>query len=512
MKITSVDIAKFRGFRNVSFQIGSHLTAIAGQNGTQKSTLLGIITQCFTISKDNPMVDERPLCGGSYRSAFSEKFRLSPIFDKPKEHEWTLHFDSLPDFTIESISRSEKNTIRFWKKGSKQRDEGYLQYPVIFLSMKRLIPIAESHVKEECTTQFSEAELAEIKRLHNLILLTNSNIQSVPLLSAPEKVSLGINTDQYDWNQNSMGQDNVGKIILALLSFKRLKEKYPNDYQGGILAIDELDATMYPASQVRLLKILEQYASDLDLQILFTTHSLSLLKAFDELVNVCKSNPNRVSHTSLIYLRKLDNAIFPEKKADYASIVRNLMVVADKKKATNKIVVYTEDKETICFAKAILKRSRCRYLEFIDATFSSNMLIELSVKRKVPAFQKPRSLIILDGDVKGNKNLKKADNILLLPGEQSPERLIAKYLHELSDASALWNDFGIGYTKQVCFRDYSYEQILSNRESAKKWFNANLDYWGRNAVHVINPMLSDTMDAQRERFLDEFDKIIQSFN
>lgn len=511
MKITSVDILKFRGFRDVSFQIGSRLTAIAGQNGTQKSTLLGIITQCFTISKDNPMVDERPLCGGSYRSAFSEKFRLSPIFDKPKEHEWTIHFDSLPDFTIESISRSEKNTIRFWKKGSKQRDEGYIQYPVICLSMKRLIPIAESHVKEESTIQFSEAELVEIKRLHNLILLTDSNIQSVPLLSAPEKVSLGINTDQYDWNQNSMGQDNVGKIILALLSFKRLKEKYPNDYQGGILAIDELDATMYPASQVRLLKILEQYASDLDLQILFTTHSLSLLKAFDELVNVCNANPKRVSHTSLIYLRKLDNTICPEKNADYASIVRNLMVVADKKKTTNKIVVYTEDKETICFAKALLKR-KSQQLEFIDATFSSNMLIELSVKRRVPAFQKPRSLIILDGDVRGNKNLKKAENILLLPGEQSPERLIAKYLHELSDTSSIWNDLGIGYTKQVCFRDYSFELILSNREAAKKWFNANLDYWGRCAVRVINPMLRDTMNGQREEFINEFDKMLQSFN
>lgn len=511
MKITSVDILKFRGFRDVSFQIGSRLTAIAGQNGTQKSTLLGIITQCFTISKDNPMVDERPLCGGSYRSAFSEKFRLSPIFDKPKEHEWTIHFDSLPDFTIESISRSEKNTIRFWKKGSKQRDEGYIQYPVIFLSMKRLIPIAESHVKEESTIQFSEAELVEIKRLHNLILLTDSNIQSVPLLSAPEKVSLGINTDQYDWNQNSMGQDNVGKIILALLSFKRLKEKYPNDYQGGILAIDEVDATMYPASQVRLLKILEQYASDLDLQILFTTHSLSLLKAFDELVNVCNANPKRVSHTSLIYLRKLDNTICPEKNADYASIVRNLMVVADKKKTTNKIVVYTEDKETICFAKALLKR-KSQQLEFIDATFSSNMLIELSVKRRVPAFQKPRSLIILDGDVRGNKNLKKAENILLLPGEQSPERLIAKYLHELSDTSSIWNDLGIGYTKQVCFRDYSFELILSNREAAKKWFNANLDYWGRCAVRVINPMLRDTMNGQREEFINEFDKMLQSFN
>ena len=51
MKITSVDIKRFRGFKEQSVVLGSQLTAIAGQNGTQKSTLLGIITQTFTISK-----------------------------------------------------------------------------------------------------------------------------------------------------------------------------------------------------------------------------------------------------------------------------------------------------------------------------------------------------------------------------------------------------------------------------------------------------------------------------
>lgn len=60
-----------------------------------------------------------------------------------------------------------------------------------------------------------------------------------------------------------MGQDNLGKIILALFSFKRLHDKYPQQYKGGILAIDEMDATMYPASQVELLKILRKYASNL---------------------------------------------------------------------------------------------------------------------------------------------------------------------------------------------------------------------------------------------------------
>ena len=81
-----------------------------------------------------------------------------------------------------------------------------------------------------------------------------------------------------------MGQDNLGKIILALFSFKRLHDKYPQQYKGGILAIDEMDATMYPVSQVELLKILRKYASKLNLQILFTTHSMSLLKVMDDLV------------------------------------------------------------------------------------------------------------------------------------------------------------------------------------------------------------------------------------
>ena len=40
MKITKVYIEKFRGFHQQEFQVGSQITAIAGQNGTQKSTLL----------------------------------------------------------------------------------------------------------------------------------------------------------------------------------------------------------------------------------------------------------------------------------------------------------------------------------------------------------------------------------------------------------------------------------------------------------------------------------------
>ncbi|PTT29272.1 AAA family ATPase, partial [Aeromonas sp. HMWF017] len=79
MIVDKIKIEKFRGFENVEFSLGENLTLIAGQNGTQKSTLLGILTQTFTIPNANhPFSNERPLSGGSYRSAFQDKFRLSP--------------------------------------------------------------------------------------------------------------------------------------------------------------------------------------------------------------------------------------------------------------------------------------------------------------------------------------------------------------------------------------------------------------------------------------------------
>ena len=296
MKITKIHIKKFRGFQDEDFEIGTQLTAIAGQNGTQKSTLLGIITQTYTLKEGDPMKVENPLCGGSYRSGFKDKFRLSPTFDKPKGHEWTISFDEgIADFTVESIKRTGDPNVRFWKKGSKKEGDGYFSFPTIFLSLKRLVPVAEEIKIETNDALLTENELEEFKQLHNKILITQVPISSATAITSKNKQSLGVSTALYDWNQNSMGQDNLGKIILALFSFKRLKNKYPEQYKGGILAIDEMDATMYLAAQVELLKVLRKYASKLKLQILFTTHSMSLLKAMDDLIKTLQITANKLN-------------------------------------------------------------------------------------------------------------------------------------------------------------------------------------------------------------------------
>lgn len=514
MKITKIHIERFRGFQNEDFELGSQLTAIAGQNGTQKSTLLGIVTQTFTINKNDRMRNEKPLCGGSYISAFKDKFRLSPTFDRPKGHEWTISFDEgVDDFTVESIKRTEVDNIRFWKKGARKEGDGYISFPTIFLSLKRLVPAAEESKIETNDRVLTQEEFDEFKYLHNKILIAQTPISSATTITSRNKQSLGVSTELYDWNQNSMGQDNLGKIILSLFSFKRLQQKYPKDYKGGILAIDELDATMYPASQVELLNVLRKYASKLHLQIIFTTHSLSLLKAVDNLIKEVNSRTETFNQVKLLYLKKIDDKISIKQNVDIEDIQLNLNVIAEGSKLKKKrVTVYTEDTETKLFAKAILK-SKLNILNFVDVPFPCSMLIEL-VRKKVPAFMYPSSIVILDGDVKSLSNYKKikdVNNVLVLPFNLSPERALASYLHNLSDTHELWTKVAKGYSKQVCFREYSIEQITSpgeeGRKNAKEWFrNQYSEYWGRS----INKILTDLLKSapkETEDFKKKFDNI-----
>lgn len=511
MLITQVHIKKFRGFHAQTFEVGSMLTAIAGQNGTQKSTLLGMITQTFTLGNDNPMSKEHPLCGGSYRSAFSEKFRLSPDFDKPGDHEWTLSFDDGSDYTIESIKRSDSKNVRFWQKGMRGKGDGYIQYPTIFLSLKRVLPVAESGIVKE-SDQLDEQELSEFKALHDRILITESHIRSASLLENSIKQTVGITTDEYDWNGNSVGQDNLGKILLALFSFARLKKKYPKDYKGGILAIDELDATMYPASQKQILKELRAYASKLHLQVFFTTHSLSLLECMDNLMEECAEKDSTRNQARLIYLSRKDGKILTNDKATFRSITQNLQVLQGKREQPRKIPVYTEDKETMLLAKYLL-RGKTSPLQFVDVDFSCANLIHL-VSKKVPAFMAPEAMVILDGDVRREsgkmKQIAKASNILVLPTNMSPEQMVATYLHDLSDWDGLWESVGEGYSKQVCFRDYVIDDIMTNRDKAKSWFRRERPSWGNGAAKVLGPLFRNN-EKERRNFVSDFEHIIRLF-
>ena len=129
---------------------------------------------------------------------------------------------------------------------------------------------------------------------------------------------------------------------------------------------------------------------------------------------------------------------------------------------------------------------------------------------KVPAFTAPQALIILDGDVRIQHNTKpklnRVNNVLVLPSDKSPEQFLATFLHDLSDKDKLWAKIGNGYTCQVCFRDYPYDTILSDRNQAKKWFISQKPSWGKGCSIVLKALFEKYPD-EKVRFQSDFEKI-----
>lgn len=513
MIVKSIRIEKFRGFKQAEFELGSHITVIAGQNGTQKTTLLGMISQPFSISsaKEHPIAGERPLCGGSYRSGFSEKFKLSESFDKPKSHEWTLELvEGDIEFTVESMPRDSSNpdVIRFWRKGNRSKGSGYIPVPVIYLSLSRLFPIGEDlDLALSDDVVLSKEEIRFYSEWHHKILIIPEEpLISVDYLSSVQKKTVGVNTDYYDWKMNSAGQDNIGKILLAILSFKRLQKQYPDAYKGGLLVIDEIDATLYPASQIKLFDALRKFASQHKIQVIFTTHSLTLLERACHFQDDTKLR----NQVQVLFLKKVNNQIKVVPKPSY-TFIRSMLnnVLVDKIKP-RRFLVFTEDKECKIFCKSLLGH-KLTGASFIDCTFGCDSLIEL-INKGVPGFRETESMTVLDGDVNlsasAMKKIKKHNHILVLPGDASPERVFAEFLFSLPDDAPQWNEVCDDYRKQVAFGDFTIGEIRKDREKAKEWFRSQQSNWGRGCARLINTWKKENGDACDE-FVVKFERALK---
>lgn len=518
MIIKKIYINKFRGFNEVGFSLGKHVTLIAGQNGTQKSTLLGILSQTFTIPNEDHVFSEiKPLTGGSFRSSFQEKFRLSPTLDVPGEHEWSLFFhdhnlhqdiNEQGSFTVESITRKDKGkeSLRFWQQGKRGAGNGYIQLPVIYLSLKRLIPIAEAGKVNSKDIELTDKEKTWFETNYNKILFSRDNLESIDYLESRNKNTLGVSTNHYDWHSNSAGQDNLGKILLSVISFQRLKNDFPDDYKGGILAIDEIDATLYPGSQVKLLELLSKFCEQAKIQLIATTHSLQLLEKIEEL----KESKNRSQDFNTVYLTKQDEHVIIEESPSFSSIIGNLNLKMGIKPIIKKIPIYTEDEECIHFVKAILGRQFSN-LTYPKVKLGCNNYIELG-KKKVPNFTLPNSIIVLDGDAQKSVKKSKLKNFICLPGILNPESMLANFLHNLSDTSPFWKERHDDYCKQICFGDYTLDEITNCRVKAKKWYNSQLslegNVWGQQASLVFRYFLK-TIENEKLDFINQFEPIYQ---
>ena len=475
-------IKKFRKIENQTLLFGRRINVISGQNGVGKSNIMALIAATF--GKKNSRFSS-----GNFHPEYNNFFTISQD-ENYKDYETHLKIvssnsteiiskrQSFKDDTKEnrSIRLIPRNSNHFYeenytiKKVSEIIFEKYkigaaarIPIPAIISTLSRLYPVGETQINNKPLRKRYSSEVKEkYTEYYNKVLPNSikddSNIAIIEK-SITKKNRIYINLNSGTEETQSVGQDSLGNIITALSDFYQLKISDPDNYNGGILCIDELDASLHPKAQLNLMELLNEISDELNLQVFLTTHSLTILKYIIELES---KSPNNYK---LIYLLDPDSprvhnySNYTELKADmFDELGVNYP----------EIKIYCEDdytefifKELEKSCSAILKKKLPKYNPIPIHLGCENLL-------KLPEhdIHFGKIIIVLDGDAKiknkqcliyqyinkekldGINKRKINDNFIFLPTFLAPEA----YLY---------------YLIYSVVNDEKYKEFWSNIESDK---------------------------------------------
>lgn len=504
---TQIKINKFRAIENETFNLGQYVTMFAGWNATGKSTILALMANSTELKREQGLTYN----GQQFKAEFSEILKGSLEFDPSESDKLQIfHVDNDKTRTKSFRTTWQNNNTRYRVIPKEKLDGGKIseakyEFPVIYLGLSRLYPLGEiddkfisnAHLKFE-----NDEDKKWFVHNHTEILSNNDNItevSDVSLKSTNKKMS-GVSTDKYDWKTNSSGQDNLGQLLLSILSFRKIKREMGDNYKGGLLIIDELEASLHPKAQEKLLELFIKEARSCNVQILFTTHSLTLIKKF------CEKNSTDNQNLKHYYFTKVNNALKVYENYDYKNIEEDLLVsLYHREKKSNKVVVYTEDEENRWLLKKLIE-GHVRKLEYRNVSIGCQCIIDLM--NSEPIFKD--YLVVFDGDLKTSdekriKNCK--NNYIKLPtyieSFCSPEKLLRDFI--FSDKSKNYFEeenkknpmLKIEYFRE---HDLSTDGSLKERDKYKEWFNTHkvlfedsniYKYWKAENKELVHKFLQD---------------------
>ena len=528
MLFQKLEIKEFRCFIDKTVHLGKYVTVLAGRNSTGKSTILGMLANSTemksrigrTYFHKQFRADFSEILKGSqqYDPIGSDKFNIS-IVDEENEVVEKRHFrvawqaprkvsdkdsDNQRIKTDKKSLRTRFRVIPTYKDSDGKTRETKFDLPVYYLGLSRLFPIGEA--KDD---SISHAQMAFVSDEHknwfietyNKILYLNEDIQDVSRIAIGEtdkKRAVGVTTASYDYFTNSAGQDNLGQILMALLSFRQIKSSV-SPWRGGLLLIDEFDATLHPAAQNELFDVLCREAKQIGFQVVFTTHSISLLKHISSKIGHNKADEN--NNIELYYFTKKNRILEVNRNSDIAEVEGDLMV----KSMGRRISVYAEDDEARWFFEKLVS-SYMNFVSMPDISLGCTDLLRL-LSGDVQYFG--NVIILFDGDVsdneiEGHSIAKRTKNIIKLPGNVRPEQVIYEYILSLSHDHPFWDDckvmqYSWDYFKHNGPNSGNYQG--NERDKYKAWFNehkANFD-----ALNLYSFWAADNKDDV-EYFISSF--------
>ena len=508
--ISKLVIDKFRIFaQGEEFKICDCVTLISGLNGTAKSTLLGMICQPlgFTTKKTKSVYtrvydaiedlgEYRTLFSTQFKAQFSDVFRISSKHDKARDHEYTLYLtgDAFDDVSsVKTDGLSVRSEIRDTKSGGirfvtnsdvRGAGNGNFPHPVIYMGLERLRPLATA---EEKVTA-SETDLSEDEKL-----IWNDIYREVMFIHPSERVASEeldtgkgfkkkyqtVKADYFDGESASAGQDNLGQIITAIISFHRLKNSLRESYQGGLILIDEFDVTLHPFAQIALLKKFVQYAKELNVQIIATTHSLIALKS------ACRELKKDVR---LLYLEKSDDkTVKLHNDVDWEYLQERLALITPKSMDRKETITFLfEDSVASTFFKYVTRNVFTKLVRVFNAdetngsaAMSNDVIAKFAARlasKKIPEFESV--VYVMDPDSSNLIN-KRQPRLIVLPGGCAIEKLLYKHLQMKPKGDSFWTKNKT--TWDVCFNDYvdiekdrRYPKECDRSKRYKEWFRSSV--------------------------------------
>lgn len=460
-------IEKFRKLNKLEpLKFGSNLTLISGHNGVGKSSLLALFSSVAgTNQKRNNNQSFYPEFNDYFLINENEDFSDYLIINKFRNNKKNIEFHNRVSF---NDYRETKRGIRPIPRITKEPDSDQLikdavqiaknelgisassrvPVPTIYISLSRLLPPGESKIVSKPlnkNTTIYRNKYHEIYRDWYNFVISDSIDDSQDVIEAmnktvtkSEKLFMPL-IDSYA-NTQSAGQDNLGTIISALIDFYNLS-KQPN-YSGGFLFIDELEATFHPSASIKLLQLLNHVSDTLQLQIMFTSHSLTLIK---EMVKLQKKDETKYK---INYLKGIRDP-FLTSIVDYENLKVDLF--DEISSVSPKIKVYCEDKSAVWLFKQIIKLSSVLQKKLPPVEFNIlPIYLGCNQLQKLPKYDEhfKSVLIVLDGDAKSkekitienwieDKNFEKnktprnfSKNIIALPSFLAPEEFIYTIIYE----------------------------------------------------------------------------------
>jgi predicted ATPase len=374
-----LQIHRIRGWSDQRISFDFPIVAIVGENGSGKSTVLQSAACAYQSSDEDGV------------TWFPTEFFPETAWDNLTDVRLTFGYKQGGQHPEGSI---RKPTTRWL--GQPER----LERKVSYIDLSRLQPvgtrvgyarIAKNKHLESSSTPFTEEQVNRLSQIMGreydnakMAISSIDETREIPILSKSKQLYSG-------FHQGS-GETTVAELLRAQLP------------QYGLVLIDEIESSLHPRAQRRLMRDLAVAARDRECQVIISTHSPYVLEELPLQARIYiletggkKEIVNGVSPQ--FAMTKMDDERHPECE------------------------LYVEDERAAVLLGEILSRYakeffvRCSIIPY----GSANLGVALGQMVQANRFKRP-TRVFLDGDQGA------AIGCVLLPGGDAPERVVLEHL------------------------------------------------------------------------------------